>query len=257
MEKWSLAWEQGTWVLRRILHDPIYPSVSLELTHMPAAKEATSYTGVNVQSDRWTGSILRSSLYDLIDWHWFLRRYLVVFKVSFRDEVVTPGVTATSVLTSAECQCHTSSVWPWSGAPKVCLYDTFLGGLCHLPPWMKNQHGLNEEKNHICKKRISHVWVLVMWHMWLVWVLTTLSVRVCESGEKLCLLRLLNGYLLSWSSSNGFTLRIFILSILFSRWTVIVPFVWTDVMSQGFLCHLDSALQRIPSFLSSTFWPTL
>ncbi len=27
---------------------------------------------------------------------------------------------------------HTSSVWPWSGAPKVRLYDTFLGGLHHL-----------------------------------------------------------------------------------------------------------------------------
>ncbi len=28
---------------------------------------------------------------------------------------------------------HTSSIWPWSGAPKVRLYDTFLGGLhqCH------------------------------------------------------------------------------------------------------------------------------
>ncbi len=37
---------------------------------------------------------------------------------------------------------------------------------------------------------------------------------------------------------------------------MIVPFVWTDVMSQGFVCHLDSALRRIPSFLSSTFWPT-
>ncbi len=85
--------------------------------------------GVNVQSDRWTGSILRSSSYDLIDRHWFLWRYLVVFKVSFRDEVVTPGVTPTSVLTSAECQRHTSSIWPWSGVPKVRLYDTFLGGL--------------------------------------------------------------------------------------------------------------------------------
>jgi hypothetical protein len=34
----------------------------------------------------------------------------VVFKVSFRGEVVTPGVTATSVLTSAECQRHTSGI---------------------------------------------------------------------------------------------------------------------------------------------------
>ncbi len=173
MYKWSLVCKWGTWVSCRILHNPIYPSISLELVHMPAVKEATSYTGVNVQSNRWTGYILRSSLYDLIDWHWFLRRYLVVFKVSFRNEVVTPGVTATSVLTSTECQCHTSSVWPWSGAPKVHLYDTFLGGLRHSPPRMKKQHGLNEKKNHIGKKRISHVWVLVMWHVWLVWVLTT------------------------------------------------------------------------------------
>jgi hypothetical protein len=70
----------------------------------------------------------------------------VVFKVSFREEVVTPGVTATSALTSAECQRHTSSIWPWSGMPKVRLYDTFLGGLHHLPPQMKYQNGLNEEK---------------------------------------------------------------------------------------------------------------
>ncbi len=173
MKKWSLVCEQGTWVSHRILYNPIYLSISLELAHMPAVKEATSYTGVNVQSNRWTGSILRSSSYDLIDQHWFLHRYLVVFKVSFCNEVVTPGVTATSVLTSAECQHHTCSNWPWSGAPKVRLYDTFLGGLCHSPPQMKNQHGLNEKKTHIGKKRISHVWVLVMWHVWLVWALTT------------------------------------------------------------------------------------
>jgi hypothetical protein len=42
-----------------------------------------------------------------------------------------------------------------------------------------------------------------------------LSIRVCESGEKSCLLRLLNGYSLSRSSSNDFTLRILNLSILF------------------------------------------
>ncbi len=95
----------------------------------PAAKEATYYTGVNVQSNRWTESILGSSLYDQIDRQWFLQRYLVVFKVSFCDEVVTPGVTITSALTFAECQCHTSSVWPWSGVPKVRLYNTFQGSL--------------------------------------------------------------------------------------------------------------------------------
>jgi hypothetical protein len=48
-------------------------------------------------------------------------------------EVVTSpprSDTATSVLTSAECQCHTPSIWPWSGVPKAHLYNTFLGGLC-------------------------------------------------------------------------------------------------------------------------------
>ncbi len=71
---WAYIWSWHTW---------------------PAAKEATYYMGVDVQSNRWTGSILRSSSYDLIDWHWFLRRYLVVFKISFSNEVVTPGVTVT------------------------------------------------------------------------------------------------------------------------------------------------------------------
>jgi hypothetical protein len=81
----------------------------------------------------------------------------VVFKVSFHGEVVTPSVTATSVLTSAKCQRHTSSIRPWSGTPKVRLFNTFLGGLHHSPPRMKNQHGLNKEENHIGKKIISHL----------------------------------------------------------------------------------------------------
>ncbi len=104
-------------------------------------KDPTFCTRVNVQDVSWTGSILRSSPYDLIDWHWFLWRYLVMFKVSFCDEVVTPGVTATSVLTSAECQRHTSSIWNCSGAPKVRLYDTFLGGLRHKLESMYLQDG--------------------------------------------------------------------------------------------------------------------
>ncbi len=55
---------------------------------------------------------------------------------------------------------HTSSIWPWSGEQKVWLYDTFLGGLHHLPPGMKNKHGLNEEKTFLTKKSLN--WVLVM-----------------------------------------------------------------------------------------------
>ncbi len=41
--------------------------------------------------------------------------------------------------------------------PKVRLYDTFLGGLRYSPPRMKNQCGLNEEKNHIGKKIVSRM----------------------------------------------------------------------------------------------------
>ncbi len=67
---------------------------------------------------------------------------------------------------------HASSIWPWSGVPKLRLYNTFLGGLRHLLPQMKNQHGLNEDKTFIGKKW-SLNWVLVMWHVWLVWILTT------------------------------------------------------------------------------------
>jgi len=38
----------------------------------------------------------------------------------------------------------------------VCTVQ-YLDGLRHLPPRMKNQHGLNEEKNHIGKKIISQL----------------------------------------------------------------------------------------------------
>jgi hypothetical protein len=77
---------------------------------------------------------------------------------------------------------------------------------------MKNQHGLNEEKNHIGKKIVSHLSACDVTRVVSLGT-NNLSVRVCESGEKLCLLRLLNGYLLSRSSSNSFTLLIFNLSL--------------------------------------------
>ncbi len=51
---------------------------------------------------------------------------------------------------------HTSSVWPWSDAPKVQLCGIFLGSLRHLPPWMKNQHG-SMRKNLYRKKIISQL----------------------------------------------------------------------------------------------------
>ncbi len=80
---------------------------------------------------------------------------------------------------------------------------------------MKNQHGLNEEKNHIGKKK--NLSCLSACYVTRVVSLGTnnLSVRVCESEGKSCLLRLFNIYSFSRFSSNGFTLRVLILSILF------------------------------------------
>ncbi len=84
-----------------------------------------------------------------IQWYFSMIWFLVVGwnikSVNLPDEVVNLWI-FTIGLTLSGCWPHTSSVWPWSGAPKVRLYNTFLGGLRHLPPRMKNQHGLNEEK---------------------------------------------------------------------------------------------------------------
>ena len=62
---------------------------------------------------------------------------------------------------------------------------------------MKNQHGLNEEKKpHRYKQNLSCLSACGVTHVVSLGT-NNLSVRVCEIGEKLCLLRLLNGYLLS------------------------------------------------------------
>ncbi len=52
---------------------------------------------------------------------------------------------------------HISSIWLLLGAPKVLLYSTVVSGLCHLPPQMKNQHGLNEKKNLYRGKIVSQL----------------------------------------------------------------------------------------------------
>ncbi len=40
---------------------------------------------------------------------------------------------------------------------KVQLYGTFVSGLRHSPPQMKNQHGINKEKNLNKEKMISQL----------------------------------------------------------------------------------------------------
>ncbi len=47
------------------------------------------------------------------------------------DEVMNLWI-FTIWLTLSGCRPHTSSVWAWSGVPKVHLYNTFLGGLHQL-----------------------------------------------------------------------------------------------------------------------------
>ncbi len=71
---------------------------------------------------------------------WFLAIGWNIESVNLPDEVVNRWIFTVGLPLSG-CRPHTSSIWPWSGAPKVCLYNTLLGGLRHSPPQMKNQHG--------------------------------------------------------------------------------------------------------------------
>jgi hypothetical protein len=59
---------------------------------------------------------------------WFLVVGWNIESVNLPDKMVNLWI-FTVGLSSSGCQPHTSSIWPWSGAPKVRLYDTFLGGL--------------------------------------------------------------------------------------------------------------------------------
>ena len=144
MLKGSLACEQGTWISHRILHDTIHPSVSSELAHMSSSEGSHILYG-SLRKEQ-----LLNWIHPWIQLVWSNRLALIATEISCGVWDIFPQwggtfyVTATSALTSAECQHHTSSIWPWSGTPKVRLYYTFLGGLRHLPPQMKNEHGLNE-----------------------------------------------------------------------------------------------------------------
>ncbi len=114
--------------------------------------DSTYRTGVRLDT------FFNSNPCDLILLHWFLQGYLYLFKISYRAEVVTSprrSVTTTSELTSAGCHLTRSvSDLGWA-CQKVHLYSTFVSGLRHSPPQMKNQHGPNEEKSFIGKNSLS------------------------------------------------------------------------------------------------------
>jgi hypothetical protein len=150
----------------------------------PDQKEATSCTRFYIQDWRWIGNLFNSNPCDLISLYWFLRQCLNLFKISCRAEVVIlrVGVSpppqswhlldTTSELTSSGWHLTHLAFDLGQACQKVRLYGTFVSGLHHLPPQMKNQHRLNEEKTFVGKKW-SLNWVPVMWHVWLVWILTT------------------------------------------------------------------------------------
>ncbi len=63
-----------------------------------------------------------------VSWFYLLQSGWNIESENLPDEVTNLGI-FTIWLASTGCQPHTSSIWPWSGAPKVHLYNTFLGGL--------------------------------------------------------------------------------------------------------------------------------
>ncbi len=97
-----------------------------------------------VQDWRWMGSILNSYLCDLVSLYWFLSVDIFLIQDLLWDEMVNLWI-FTIGLTSAGCQPHTSCIWPWSGVPKVRLYDTFLGGLRQDPFTMVNSSYSNHQ----------------------------------------------------------------------------------------------------------------
>ncbi len=91
---------------------------------------------------------------------------------------------------------HKSSVWPWSGMPKVHLYNTFLGGLhqCFLSyqscvfGW---RHSLNHHGAHWLLQLGKHLVnglffreVNMEWLRYQRWLVSTPIQIVCPLGQK-------------------------------------------------------------------------
>ncbi len=122
--------------------------------------------------------------------------------------------------------------------------------LRHLPPWMKNQHGLNQSgKNLIEKNNLSIESSEV--NVWLVWILTT-KCKSLKRVDETCQKKRFNFWLFcyvdlffqNWSS-NGFYSPNKNISFWFvPHWTLDCSFIFE-------WCHsdLDLGSERIPSGL--------
>ncbi len=179
-------------------------------------------------------------LTSLISLHWFLQWYLYLFKISYRAEMVTSlhrSITATSELTSAGWHLTHLASDLGQARQKVRLYSTLVSSLHHLPPQMKNQHGLNEEKTFIGK--------LVMWHVWLVWILTTKhkSLKRVENFETYVIF------------SCYYLLILLIKWLLFCCVHLLFRFILQKVLLSGYLSS-SITLFRIEYWLFICLWMT-
>ncbi len=77
---------------------------------------------------------------------------------------------------------HMSSVWPWSGMPKVLLYGTFLGGLRHDPicyaPNPEVAFLTSSERSHVLYEIIRTGWSLNWIFPWFQYVWSNISVWI-------------------------------------------------------------------------------
>ncbi len=108
----------------RILHNHICYAQKTEVAHL------TSWQRSHILYGSKRTEQLLNWIHPWIQPVWSNRSALIPMEIScdaqgiFCGEVVTSGVTTNSALTSAGCQSHTSSVWPWSDAPKVPSHGT-------------------------------------------------------------------------------------------------------------------------------------
>ncbi len=81
--------------------------------------------------------------------------------------------------------CHTYSIWPWLGAQKIPLYFMEYNWPTTLAPKNEESAWAQWGKN-LYRKKLSLNWVLVTWHVWLVWILTTKrnSLKRVETCQK-------------------------------------------------------------------------
>ncbi len=75
---------------------------------------------------------------------WFLVVGLNLESENLPDKLVNLWI-FTIGLTSSGCWPHMSSIWPWSGPPKVRLFNTFLGGLRHILMRTRSQCHANQK----------------------------------------------------------------------------------------------------------------